>query len=280
VFCGLFSSILGVIPGRNEKKIQEECMELARRSRDGAKYPVAESIDSSEIIRDGGLVVKTLEEAYEKILAYQLRYRVFHQELGWVPRRESQLETDEYDNHATSFGVFDNERRLLAYMRLIKPEVPYMLEKEFSAMVGPEHEIRKESDTVELSRLCVAPEVRSDRISGNFGVGTLSLLLYKGVYHWCMAHAIRYLYLVVEKKVFRMVRAGGFPCKLVGEPVIMPDGVEAVAAILDWRDFEELNRRKRPEMLRWFLSGQSDPLQHRWQRPAPCSLRPISFSHC
>lgn len=232
--------------------------------------------DASELIREGGLVVKTLDQAHEKILAYQLRYRVFCQELGWVPPRESKLEIDEYDNHAVPFGVFDDMGRLLAYMRLIKPEVPYMLEKEFMCMVAPDHQIRKEPDTVEISRVCLAPEARTDQIAGNFGVTSLSLLLYKGVYQWCLANSIRYLYLVMEKKVFRLIRARGFNCELVGQPVVMPDGVEAVAAILDWRKFEALNGRKRPKMLAWFINAQSGPVRHRLPRPARDLRRPVS----
>ena len=234
------------------------------------------SRDASELIREGGLVVKRLDQTHEKSLAYQLRYRIFCQELGWVPPRESQLEIDEYDDHAVPFGVFDQKGRLLAYMRLIKPEVPYMLEKEFLCMVAPNHKIRKERDTVEISRVCLAPEARTEQIAGNFGVTSLSLLLYKGVYHWCLANGIRYLYLVMEKKVFRLIRARGFNCDPVGEPVVMPDGVEALAALLDWRKFEALNGRKRPKMLSWFINAQSGPARRRLPRPGPDLRHPVS----
>ncbi|MDX1764872.1 MAG: GNAT family N-acyltransferase, partial [bacterium] len=78
--------------------------------------------DTSELIREGDLLVKKLDRYHEKVLNHQLRYRIFCQELGWVPENESHLEVDEYDDHAVCFGVFEQKSELLASMRLIKPE--------------------------------------------------------------------------------------------------------------------------------------------------------------
>ena len=110
---------------------------------------------------------------------------------------------------------------------------------------------------MELSRLCVAPEARKAGFADNFGAHGVSMLLYKGVYHWCLAKRVRFIYLVVEQRVFRLLCASGFPCKPVGEPVAMPDGVKAVAAMLDWREFETANIVKRPKLLQWFSRYQS-----------------------
>ena len=145
-----------------------------------------------------------------------------------------------------------------------------MLEKAFLSLVGPWHRIRKEDDTVEVSRLCVAPEMRESKISGNFGIHSISMLLYKGIYHWCIQSNIRYLYLVVELKIYRLLRAKGFPCKFIGEPRLMPDKVMAVAAMMDWREFTIFNAAKRPKMLRWFTQYQSTHTRRLQQRPVPC----------
>ena len=139
--------------------------------------------------------------------------------------------------------------RLLAFIRLILPQTTFMLEREFSLLVGAEHKIRKEDDTVEVSRLCIAPEARDYAVSGSFGSQSLSMLLYKGVYHWCDRWNIRHLYLVVEQKIYRLLHLKGFPCKIIGKPITMPDGVIAVAATMDWREFKILNEIKRPQIL-------------------------------
>ena len=219
---------------------------------------------SSVLIQEGKFIVKNLNHEDEKIQAYCLRHRVFCQELGWV-ESENLLEIDDYDRNAIFFGVFNENSSLLAFLRLILPDHSFMLEREFSMLVDGEYHIRKEMDTVEVSRLCVAEEARNERLVSNSGTYNISMLLYKGVYHWCIKNDIRYLYLVVEYKIYRLLRAKGFPCRLIGQIVTMPDGVLAVAAIMDWREFEALNTSRKPSMMRWFSQYQSSPAQ--WQSP-------------
>jgi len=202
----------------------------------------------------------------ERIQAYHLRHRIFCRELGWVPGREDLLEIDDYDDYAVFFGVFDSERRLAAYLRLIMPEKPFMLEKEFLSLVGPGHKIERSRDRAEISRLCVAPEARKSRIASGSRTYGISIFLFKGVYHWCIDKGIRYLYAVTEEKVYRLFCAKGFPYRLIGEPTTMADGVTAMAVILDWREFEELNSAKRPQMLEWFSQRRSDAARSQWRR--------------
>jgi N-acyl amino acid synthase of PEP-CTERM/exosortase system len=213
-------------------------------------------------IREQDFIVKDLTTDSEKIQAYCLRHRIFCQELGWMPQRENGQERDGYDYKAVFLGVYDRRRRLLAFLRLIMPQTTFMLEREFSRLVGPEHKIRKEDDTVEVSRLCVAPEARNCKFSGHFdsqGISSesISMLLYKGAYRWCVRKDIRYLYFVVEQKIYKLLHLKGFPCKIIGRPKTMPDGEIAMAAIMDWREFEILNEIKRPKALEWFTQYRS-----------------------
>lgn len=207
---------------------------------------------SAIFIREGNLHVKTITTNTDTLKIQRLRHQVFAQELGWVQQNEQKLEMDEYDEGAISFGVFDSNDNLKACLRVVTSDRPFMLEKDFPFLLSAASRVRKEQDTVEVSRLCVAQEARSETFSGNFGVHTASMLLYKGVYRWCLKNRKQYIYLVVEQKVFRLLCAKGFPCKLVGEPVVMPDGVVAVAAILNWREFEHKNSGKRSNVLQWF----------------------------
>lgn len=230
---------------------------------------VTQSVSYSIFILEGGFIIKIITDEDEEIQAYHLRHRVFCQELDWVSQSENALETDEYDDNAIFFGVF-NQSKLVAFIRLILPEKSFMMEKSFSLLVGSDHKIRKENDTVEVSRLCISPETRKDMYFGNFGVYNISMFIYKGVYHWCIRNNIRYLYLVVEYKIYRLLCAKGFPCKRIGEPKTMPDGVVAVAAIMDWRDFEIFNTERRPEMLKWFTQYQSIPFEKQLLQHEAC----------
>lgn len=222
----------------------------------------------SLLIHDGGFIVKTLTDEKGKFQAYRLRHRIFAQELQWIPQREDGLERDDYDKNAVHFGVFNEHKKLLAYLRLIMPDKYFMIEREFISLVGPEHKIRKERDTVEISRLCVSPEEGNNKIFCNFGVYNASIFLFKGVYQWCIRNNIRYLYAVAEQKVYRLFCTKGFPYKLIGKPKIMQDGVIAVAVIMDWKEFEGLNIIKRPKLVNWFTQCQSTPVQWQQQQPA------------
>jgi acyl homoserine lactone synthase len=213
---------------------------------------------STEVcIREGGFTLKTLEGDDEKSQAYCLRHRVFSEELGWVPRTTDQRETDAYDSHAVPIGILDEPNRILAYARLVLPDGIFMIEKEFSPLVSSNHQIRKEDDTAEVSRLCVSPEARNTSVSGNLGTHGLSMLLYKGIYHWCARNRVRYIHIVVDYKIYRLFWVKGFPCRPVGEPVAMPDGCIAVAAMVDFEELVSLNTARRPELMRWFLERES-----------------------
>jgi acyl homoserine lactone synthase len=208
-------------------------------------------------IREGGFTLKTLASDDEISQGHRLRHTVFSGELGWVARSESHMEKDEYDSHAIPIGILDARNRLLAYSRLILPDATFMVEKDFSGIVSSTHKVKKEPDTAEVSRLCVSPEARNTSVSGNFGTHSLSMLLYKGIYHWCAGNRIRYVYIVVDYRIYRLFWAKGFPCRPVGEPVAMPDGCVAVAAMVDFEELVALNTARRPELTRWFLERES-----------------------
>jgi acyl homoserine lactone synthase len=212
-------------------------------------------------IYEGEFVVKTIYDEAEKRQAHYLRYQIFSQQLKWTKENPERMERDEYDEGAIFLGVFGKEKRLAAFLRLLPPEKPFMLEKVFSMLVGADHVIRHLDDTAEISRLCVASDARHGTISCSFGVNGITLLLYKGVYHWCMGNAIRYLYLVVEPKLLRFLKIKGYPCRSIGPTKIMPDGVSAVAAMMDWREFETLSAVRNPKMLEWFIQYQQPPFE-------------------
>jgi acyl homoserine lactone synthase len=227
-------------------------------------------------ISDDPLIVKTLDTEAEIVQSYRLRHRIFAEELNWVAVSDNGLEIDSYDAYAIPFGVVDNKGSLIAHIRLITSGFPYMLERDFIMMVSPDHLIRKDTAIAETSRVCVAPEARPDLIGGNFGVHRISMVLYKGVYHWCRHNGIQTLYTVVENKIFRLLCAKGFPCRPIGEPVVMPDGTNALAVIMDWREFEKFNFAKRPEMMKWFSLYQSDRVEPQSQPHEDGSLHQIS----
>lgn len=203
-------------------------------------------------LTEGALTVRVLHTQHEKMQGHRLRHRIFCDELGWVRGNGDALETDAYDKKAVCFGVCSGTGNMIAFLRLLLPEGPFMLEREFRSLVEPGFLIKKGPDTAEVSRLCIAPEARTERLGTAKNSYPVSLLLYKGVYQWCRGMGIRTLYMVVEYKIYRLLRAQNFPCVAVGAPSVMPDGVVAVACVMEWEHFEKLTAVRRPDLLSWF----------------------------
>src|SRR3990172_3403512 len=102
-------------------------------------------------IREGRYIIRNINGPLDLEKAYNLRYKIFAEELKWVPEQDIKFEIDDYDQQAISFGVFNEDDALSAYMRLILAIEPFMMEKEFKFLVDPSHKIRTLSDTAEVS---------------------------------------------------------------------------------------------------------------------------------
>jgi len=196
-------------------------------------------------------LVKNLTCLDERENAYRLRHEIFVNELKWVAPQASGLEIDIYDDdRMVPLGVFDQNRRLIAHLRITLPQRTFMMEREFTALI--ETPIGKTNRTVEISRVCTEAETRAMKILTPHGNMHVSMLLYKGLYCWCCKNFISDMCMVIEKKLFRLLRMSGFPCRIMGKTIIMPDGVSAVAVRINWREFESINQSSKPQLLAWF----------------------------
>ena len=209
--------------------------------------------------------IRSIQSEEDRLQAYRLRHLIFSEMLGWVPPSPTGLEIDRYDQAAKTVGLFADSGKISGLVRLVTSDQPYMLETEFAELLVPGHHLRKEADTVEISRLAVVP---ADKHNGPIP-GHLALIL-KGLYQWCLANGIRYAYMEVEKRFWRTLRILGFPCEPIG-PIkkLPPAGAESVAAILDWEVFRSQNRIKRPLFLEWITTVQSTaaPWLEQWHGP-------------
>lgn len=212
--------------------------------------------DQAIHLYEEGCQVRSIESEEELLLAYRLRHQVYCDILGWVPPNPTGLEIDRYDSFATSVGLFSEENALLGLIRLLPSSQPFMLESEFSDLVAPGYRIRKEADTVEITRLTITPFSKGKGLSSRY----LSILL-KGLYQWSVVNEIRYAYLEVEKRFWRVLQFMGFLSTPIGQGKCLPPaGANSVAAILDWEEFRNHNRIHQPEFLTWMATIQSDPV--------------------
>ena len=196
---------------------------------------------------EGDVQVRTLYGNIEKADAYKLRHRVFSERLHWVEKSKEGLETDQYDSFATSVGLFHRWGKLIGVSRLLPTTGPFMLEKEFQALLQPQYRLRKMSDTAEITRMTIDPSITDKGLSRR-----MMQVLLKGIYQWSIQNEVRYLYMVVEKRFFRVLRAIGFPCEPMSPcKALPPAGALSLAAILDLDHFRLDSRRKRPWFLDW-----------------------------
>ncbi|THJ22526.1 MAG: GNAT family N-acetyltransferase [Nitrospira sp. CG24E] len=198
---------------------------------------------------ENGFVVKTLH-GEQLTQSYRLRHKVFAESLKWVPETEDRQEVDLYDLWGTTVGLVSHDGTVVGAARLLPSSGQFMLENEFGALLPAGYRIRKHSDTAEITRLAIDPEIRDRGLSSK-----MMLALLKGVYQWAVANDIRYYYLEVEHRFFRTLRALGFPCEMIGEPVVLPPaGASSVAALYDMVRFDEQNTTKKPQLLDWISS--------------------------
>lgn len=211
---------------------------------------------------EGEFLVKTLETREELTQAYRLRHRVFAERLKWVPERADRLEADVYDAWSASIGVFADETRLLGLVRMTHGPLPFMLESEFSACLAGSHHVRKETDTAEITRLAVDPEITDRGLSAR-----LMKIIFKSMYQWCLRNDVRYTYMVVEHRLLRVVQRMGWPCRAIGEPLALPPAeVLSMGALLDLDEFRSQASTYRPAMLDWLTTTTPVPCQDQVRR--------------
>jgi N-acyl-L-homoserine lactone synthetase len=181
----------------------------------------------------------------------ELRAEVFCRELGWAGSPEDRVERDEFDDDSTHVAVLDDQSEVIGAVRMIKSRARWMLDTVFNGLVSASA-ITKGSDTAEASRLVVHRRWRGRRLNNGMRA---SALIYKAAYVYCRTNGIRYLYMVISDTVIELMRRSGLPCRAIGAPSHMPDGVRAVTAVIDWNGIREI-----PTLADWYESG--------WQMPA------------
>ncbi|MBI1821824.1 MAG: GNAT family N-acetyltransferase [Nitrospirae bacterium] len=199
--------------------------------------------------------IKVIENEEELIKAYRLRHSVFCETLKWVPVNQLGMEIDRYDAEAVHIGVFSEGGELVGLARVLFSNQPYMLETEFSTLVGSSYVLRKDPETVEISRLTITSSVSQQGLSSEY-----ICFLLKGIYQWCFVNQVRYVYLVIEKKFWRVLTYLGFSCVPIGQETALPPGqVKAMAVIVDLELFRNQTQKKKKEFVHWMSIAQSTP---------------------
>lgn len=157
---------------------------------------------------------------FDKML--ELRKNVYINELHWIKE-----EDDFYDNeHAVYLVVYDEMKNHAGSLRILKPESPWMIEKEFKVLLNG-YEINKTS-AIEITRLVISTENRHrlDSLQA-------SVCLFQGLFQWMAVNQFSSLYMVVRPEYFRFFRMEGFCPESIGISDPNFDGV-AGRIVLDF----------------------------------------------
>jgi N-acyl-L-homoserine lactone synthetase len=209
-------------------------------------------VEDAVLGREEDLRLERLWRPADQDQAFRLRHLLFAETLHWVPEHPSGREIDEYDRCTEMIGILDGQGRVLGQARMHPSSSPYMIEREFAETLGHSPIPHKGRDTAEVTRFGLDPGARGLQIRTVHGRFDLFAFLMKGLYRWCVAQGANLLYAVVDTRMFRLLHTRGFPFEALAEPKVMPDGVVAVAIRLDWNQFREENRQRRPGLLAWF----------------------------
>lgn len=221
--------------------------------------------------QEADYVIRSMTCAADRLQSYRLRHAVFSRSLRWVPPDPRGLEIDHHDQRAIPLGVFDGHGSLVGMVRFLPSDQPFMLEAEFAQLMAPGYRVRKASDTVEISRLAVIPDLHPVRR----GPSRLAILL-KALYQWSVINDIRYAYMEVERRFFRVLRVMGFPCEPIGPfTTLPPAGAESVAAVLDWSRFRSENACRRPGFLAWMATVQGRVARSPGRSRVPASTHAV-----
>ncbi|MCP4178295.1 MAG: GNAT family N-acetyltransferase, partial [bacterium] len=163
------------------------------------------------------------------IESYKLRREVFCSELQWVEVEDSDVEFDKYDKNADNLGIFTIDNLLIGSVRLVRSIFPIMIEDEFADLISSEHNLRKSSDTVEVSRLAIKKEFRSEKYS-------IMHLMHNWIYQWMKYNKVKYSYAVVEEDHYKSLEDNGFKCVRIGD-IKSYEMCKAMGCFLDWSDF-------------------------------------------
>lgn len=185
------------------------------------------------VCQDLTSIVRLVESDSDKEAAYRLRYRVFSQDLGWIPPSENCLDIDEYDECSIMLGSYNkNTSELQALIRITRGPNRFMSDDIFSECFGT-HKIHRDHDSVDLTRLSV--NVHNGHMTKSILKSVK--LLFDGVYVWGDTNGVRFMYMVTNESLFRYLVRIGWMFKVMGSPVIFPPAnVKSLGGLLDLKD--------------------------------------------
>jgi N-acyl-L-homoserine lactone synthetase len=139
--------------------------------------------------------------------SFALRYQVYCLDRGFLDPADycDGLESDEFEWHARHVGVFDGDHRMLGAVRLVEAGGNGLPMDSHCTYAVPES-VR----FGEISRLAVPRSVGAAKF------GTISLMLYRGLYQMARSDGLTHLLCAMEPSLERLARRQYIPWDPIG----------------------------------------------------------------
>ncbi len=150
----------------------------------------------------------TDKETLEKV--HHFRYKIMHDELGWIEANANQKEIDSYDKYCDQFAILNDNDEVCCTMRLIhNSPIGYPTER-FLDINQPQYQFDR-SKLAEMSRIFINPKYRNMRDTKIFISTIVKNLAYKKI----KEYGIEYCYGMLEQKFLKLVNMYKIPYQAI-----------------------------------------------------------------
>ncbi|MDX8355494.1 acyl-homoserine-lactone synthase [Cognatiyoonia sp. IB215182] len=164
---------------------------------------------------------------------YQLRARQFKDRRNWRVDVVNGQERDIFDQlNPLYVCVIDEDRRLLASLRLLPTTGSHMLSDVFPEVMGNIGIVRNPL-VVESSRFCV--DTSAVKNVGASGINDITRELLWGLFHTAQTSGMTHVISVYDVFMERILRRSGCPFERLG-PIVKYDGLKTVGGMCEASD--------------------------------------------
>lgn len=164
---------------------------------------------------------------------FELRARQFKYRRKWRVEVKNKQERDRFDDLDPLYVcVVNEEKKLLASLRLLPTTGPHMLSNVFPEVMGDAGIVRNPL-VIESSRFCVDTEVC--KVSGSDGINLVTAELLRALFQTAKSAGMSHVISVYDLFMERILRRAGCAFERLG-PVVKYDGLKTVGGLCEASD--------------------------------------------
>ena len=150
----------------------------------------------------------TDEETLAKV--HHFRYKIMHDELGWIEANSTQMEIDDYDKYSNQFAILDTQGEVCCTMRLIHHSpIGYPTEKFLDLKQYP-YQLQRDK-LAEMSRIFISSKHRNMRETKLF----ISTIVKELAYEKIQEYNIEHCYGMLEGNFLKLVNMFKIPYQAI-----------------------------------------------------------------